>query len=89
MNYFYKYRKYKTKYNNLKNKLSKNFYFVHSTPTFDNLIHILQDGILYPGKNVEPERRIYSGGLPKDFIFANIYFGDINYLSHLRDFSLI
>lgn len=89
----YKYKKYKTKYLNLKNKLKHDqhydFYFVHSTATFENLLNILKTGVLSPGKDLEPEQRKLCGEDATNFVFTNIYFEDVKNLTHAIDFSLL
>ena len=41
-----------------------NYYFVHDTLNLDNILSILKDGYLYPGKDVSEDKRKYSGGEP-------------------------
>jgi len=92
--FLHKYNKYKTKYFNLKRKMKDdqqhNFYFVHSTTSFENLLNILKSGTIYPGKDLEPSQRKFCGSeAASKFIFTNIYFEDLQNLSHTRDYSLL
>ena len=94
MSYHNKYIKYKNKYLTLKKSLLKsdcvyNFYFVHSTFNFRNLIDILKSGTIYPGKDLPPKIMGLSGSnVNHDNIFMNIYFEDIKNLASTRTFSL-
>jgi hypothetical protein len=54
--------------------MNNNFFFVHNTFGYDNLIDILSSGILKKGSDVEQNKRKLSGGIPLDNIFMNIYF---------------
>lgn len=81
MSFYYKYRKYKTKYLELKritNEKKLKFYFVHTT-NYDNLLAILRKGKILPGKDVNKKRRHLSG-TPLDNVYGNIYFDDLNNL---------
>lgn len=87
-----KYKKYKTKYLNLKKIINKeyNFYFMHSTTVYQNLLNILKIGVIYPGKYVAPEQRKLSGEeTESDYVFTNIYFEDIENIKHFQSYSLI
>ncbi|ADO18469.1 hypothetical protein [Acanthamoeba castellanii mimivirus] len=90
-NYKKKYKKYKRKYIDLKKQLNynqiHNFYFVHSTTNFSNLRDILKSGVIYPGKFLRPDQQKLS--VNSEDVFANIYFEDINNLTHLQDFSIL
>src|SRR5688572_24539680 len=76
-------------YNNKKNKYPYNFYFIHSTTVFENLLDILKTGILYQGKYVSVEQRQFYGPEPSDYVYANIYFEDIDNIKYPRDYTLI
>ena len=92
MPYKYKYIKYKTKYLNLKKKMNTklyNFYFIHSTTIFQNLLDILRTGILFPGKYLTLEQRKLYGEEPSDYVYANIYFEDIKNIEYTLDYTLI
>ncbi|AGF84815.1 hypothetical protein QJ854_gp967 [Moumouvirus goulette] len=76
-----KYLKYKKKYLSLKKSINQmsekivfNYYFIHMT-SLDNLINILQDGIIYPNKNLPKKNRILSGS-EQDFVYANMFIDD-------------
>ena len=90
--YKHKYIKYKKKYIQLKKLLDipYDFYFIHSTMCYNNLLDILKTGILYPGKFVKPEQRQYCGEeTESDYIFMNIYFEDISNIEFTYDYTLI
>ncbi|BCS83776.1 putative transposase [Cotonvirus japonicus] len=86
-----KYKKYKRKYTYLKKQLNNNqvhnFYFIHSTTNFANLKDILKSGMIYPGKFLRPDQQKLSTN--SEDVFANIYFEDINNLTHIQDFSIL
>jgi hypothetical protein len=75
----YKFDKYQQKINIIGGKKKKitNFYFLHNTFGIDNLLEILDSGILKLGSEVEEEKRRLSGGEPMEKIFMNIYFPDL------------
>lgn len=92
MSYFHKYRKYKNKYQILKQQLEQkllfdNFYFLHFT-TRNNLLDILSDGIILPGKNVPVSKRTLRKN-PLDNIYALIYFNDLKNISIMPSYALI
>lgn len=73
---------YKNKYTKYKLKMigsaqNKNFYFVHNTFGYDNLIEILKCGVLKIGAELSEEQRRLSGGIPKNYIYMSIFFEDI------------
>ena len=84
-----KYKKYKKKYLLLKNKINcvHNYYFIHNT-TYDNLINILKDGIIYPNKFLDQKNKRFSG-YDQDYVFMNIYFEDVKIIPELYNFTLI
>ncbi|AYV84188.1 MAG: hypothetical protein Hyperionvirus19_12 [Hyperionvirus sp.] len=92
-NYYDKYLKYKTKYNNLVQQLNggdeSNYYFIHGTKNIDTLKSILRDGIIYAGKYLSDEAKNLCGDLPCDYVYTNIYFDDLKNLSHMYDYSII
>lgn len=55
--YYAKYQKYKKKYMKLKEK--DNFYFVHDTLNLNNILSILKDGYVYPGKDIDESKKKY------------------------------
>jgi hypothetical protein len=71
------------------NKYSYNFYFVHTTTVFENLLDILKMDVIYPGKYVKKEQRQYYGSEPSEYVYANIYFEDINNIEYPRNYTLI
>lgn len=101
--YYKKYLKYKKKYLKLKNEkqlqreihhnknskswMSIPFYFIHGT-SFENLLMILDDEYLKPGKSV-PQKCIRLGGYPLDCIFSRIYFEEVKNISTYFGNSLI
>ncbi|BCS82493.1 hypothetical protein QLL95_gp0361 [Cotonvirus japonicus] len=97
--YQQKYLKYKKKYIKLKSKFNQmnncvhNYYFVHGTFRFQNLIDILKSGKIYSGKYLQPEQRGLCGMDPGDKgcenIYANIYFEDIDNIESTRSFTLL
>ena len=91
MSILYKYKKYKTKYLNLKKTINQkySFYFIHSTTVYQNLLDILKIGILYPGKYLLPEQRKLYGEEPSDYVFMNIYFDDIGNIESSRSYALL
>ncbi|XWV25376.1 hypothetical protein QJ856_gp0388 [Tupanvirus deep ocean] len=95
MLYKHKYVKYKTKYLNLKKEINKNqfehnFYFLHSTTRFENLLDVLKTGVLYPGKYVKRKQRVHYGPDPSEYLYANIYFDDIkNIKKNFFNFTLL
>jgi hypothetical protein len=84
--YKYKYNKYNNKMDNLEsqdgggNKFMENITFIHNTFGYDNLLSILESGVLKLGSKVEKERRKLSGGKPMDNIYMSMYFKDIKNL---------
>lgn len=102
MSYYGKYIKYKNKYLDLKrqtvntdllknstNDMKYNFYFLHATKNIDNILALLKKGKLLPGKDVNEKYRFLNYPDPMEYIFANIYFEDIQNLTHMRDYTLI
>ena len=94
--YYHKYKKYKNKYLNKKRNMNKDniltpshFYIVHATVSYDSLINILKEGKIKPGKDLPKKYRKWGGDQDLDVIFTNIYFPEIDNLSHLQDFTLI
>lgn len=77
-----KYLKYKKKYLSLKKRIDNsthneiifNYYFIHMT-SFDNLINILQDGIIYPNKYLPKKYRVLSGS-EQNFVYTNMFIDD-------------
>jgi hypothetical protein len=49
----------------------------HAYGNCDKIIKILNDGYIKIGKNVSAKERIFSGGRPKDYVFANLEFRDL------------
>ena len=89
-----KYLKYKRKYLNLKrqnfDKDNYHYYFIHSTTNVDNLINILETGIIYPGKYLKPkQRKLGNEETEFDYIFLNIYFEDLKNMSQTWNYSLL
>ncbi len=89
MNYYNKYIKYKSKYQNLKNKKKYKFYFIHGTKDMNNLESILTSGKIKLGSEIPIEQKYLSGFENEPYIFANIYFDDLKNLKHGTEYSLI
>ena len=96
MSYREKYLKYKHKYITLKKSLNEskncvhNFYFIHSTFNFQNLMSILKSSILRPGKYLPLGIEGLSGSdTGHKNVFMNIYFEDIKNIESTRTFTLI
>ena len=52
--------------------------------------HILNDGVLYPGKYLYPVQRKFCGEeCPSDYIYTNIYFEDIKNIDYTWGASVI
>ncbi len=91
--YKHKIRKYKSKYNKLKNQLGNNnqknytFFFIHSTTVFENLLDILKTGVLYPGSYLSPERRQMCAEC--DDVYMNINFDDLQNIQWFHRYTLI
>lgn len=89
-----KYRKYKFKYTRCKNVKEiidvYPFHFIHVT-SYENLIDILNDGILRIGKELPRKNIRLSGGVKEsaEHIFASIYFDDLNNIARYPSFALI
>nr|WBF71210.1 hypothetical protein [Megavirus caiporensis] len=87
-----KYEKYKKKYMNLKQQMKSecdiyNYYFIHSTTDYNNLKDILESGIIYPGKYLKRDQQKLT--VDSEFVYANIYFEDLNNIPNLPDFGLL
>lgn len=65
------------------------FYVIHNPFNPSNLISILEDGYIYPGKMIKAERRIYGGQEPLDYVYGNIYFDDLKNLDILSPIIII
>lgn len=65
------------------------YYVVHSSHNADNLLETLKDGYIRPGSMVDKSRRIFSGGEPLDYVYANIQFTDIKNLDRIGAVTLI
>lgn len=94
MNYYNHYVKYKSKYKNLKKSMSViypkyNFNFLHTTKNLKNLKNILKEGLIKLGSDIPIEDKYLSGYEDEHYIFANIYFKDLDNLEWFNDFSLI
>ncbi len=93
INYYYKYLKYKTKYNNIiqsGGKQKYDFYFLHGTKDWPGLISMLKDRVLYPGKDLPPKMRFLGGEETElNNIYLNINFNDIKNMSYTFGLSLI
>ena len=93
INYKKKYKKYKEKYLSLKKSLHQpnncvhNYYFIHTT-NWNNLIHILKDGIIYPNKFIDEKFRLLSGH-EQEHVFTNIYFDGVDIIKFLPSISII
>lgn len=93
-NEYEKYRKYKFKYTRCKNvkKITDYypFHFIHVT-SYENLIEILNDGMLKMGKELPEKNRRLSGGVEEsaEHIFASIYFDDLNNIPQYPSFTLM
>lgn len=100
--YFNKYKKYKKKYLELKNRthdmkiqreiplgfdiMSFPFYFIHQTDP-NNFKLILKSGVLKKGKDVPAKRR--HGALALNYVFTSIYFEDLNNISQFSSNAFI
>ena len=60
--------------------LMDNVVFVHNTFGNDNLISILESGVLKLGSKVNENQRKLSGGKPMDEIYMSMYFKDLKNL---------
>ena len=69
--------------------IDENYFIVHSTQNADNLLAVLKDGNLRPGKDLPKKRRIFSGGEPLEYIYGNIQFTDIKNLPYYGSIVLI
>lgn len=87
--YHNKYIKYKSKYISLIGGYKKNFYFIHGTKSIASLYKILKDGKIELGKNVPVKYKKLGGDEELEYIYAHIYFEDLNNLTHMQDYSLI
>ncbi len=88
---YIKYLKYKTKYINLKKNIDNkyNFYFVHMTKNFKNFKNIIKDGKIKIGSDIPIGDKYFSGYVDEPYIFANIYFNDLDNLEWFNDLSFI
>lgn len=87
-----KYEKYKNKYMNLKQQMKSecdvhNYYFIHSTTDYNNLKDILESGIIYPGKYLRKDQQKLT--IDSEFVYANLYFEDLNNIPNLPNFGLL
>lgn len=75
----------------MKSELSINypFYLIHGTKDINSILSILKNKKIKIGKNLKIDERKFGGIDPLDYVYANIYFEDLNNLSHLWDFSII
>jgi hypothetical protein len=62
------------------NTLMDNIVFIHNTFGYDNLISILESGVLKLGSKVDKNQRKLSGGKPMDEIYMNLYFKNLKNL---------
>jgi len=65
------------------------FYIIHNPFNPSNLLSILEDGYIYPGKMVDVKRRVYGGSEPLDYVYSNIYFDDLKNLDILSPIIII
>lgn len=88
MNYFDRYIKYKYKYNKFNKRMDSeyNFYFIHMTKNFKNII---KTGYLKLGSDIPVKHKNLSGYVDEPYVFANIYFEDLDNLEWFCDLSLI
>lgn len=94
MDFYSKYIKYKTKYIQLKYNhfiggSKDDFFFIHDTFNFDNLISILKDNQIKLSSLVDKDRRFRSKDDNMNYIYGTIYFKSLNNLSHIPNFTLI
>lgn len=73
----------------LKNKLIEGFYFVHMTKDFPNLKGIITDGQIRLGSDIPEEQKFLSGYVDEPYVFANIYFDQLENLKWFGNYSLI
>lgn len=75
---------------NMENTNKYSYYFIHNAFTIENLIQILKDGKIKKGKFVKPKFRHMSGEeTASNFIYGQIYFHDLENLTHFWGPSLI
>ncbi len=91
MNYFDRYIKYKYKYTKLKKNMDNeyNFYFIHMTKNFKNFKNIIKSGEIKLGTDIPVDDKYLSGYVDEPYIFANIYFEDLDNLEAFNDLSFI
>lgn len=101
VNFYQKYQKYRQKYINLKNSIkydevamiggaNYDFFFMHGTKNIENLLSILDDEYIFPGKDVDEKYRFLSGPETKsDDIYLSIYFKDIDNIKYFLGITLI
>jgi hypothetical protein len=65
------------------------FYFMHTTTVFENLLDVLRTDIIYPGKDVRPEQRQHYRINPSDYVYANIYFEDLGNIKATHNYTLL
>lgn len=91
--YYNKYIKYKRKYLRLKkiiggNEKENDYYIIHGSKSPESLLNILKDGKLKLGDEVKKKYK-KMGSDDDPHIYANIYFENVNNISHFWDYSLI
>lgn len=77
MSYYRKYIKYKKKYYDLKESTNNNVYILHTPLQFDNIIGILNDGVIKLGSDLPENLRNLSKFEPLPYIFGRFFFSDI------------
>lgn len=91
--YLQKYKKYKSKYIQLKrsieriNTMTPSFYFIHTT-SWKNLEKILEDNCLAPSIHLDPEH-VRLGGHPLDCVFMHIFFDELKNIINNPGVSLL
>lgn len=66
------------------------FFFIHATKNFSNLISILNNGYLYPGKYISRKHRFLGGPeIGSEYIYMNMYFKDLDNIQHVFGISLL
>lgn len=74
----------------LKGGAKYDFFFIHATKNFSNLISILNQGYIYPGKSVKKKHRFMSGSdAESEHIYMSLYFKDIDNIEHVYGISLM
>jgi len=66
-----------------------NYYFTHSSFSYNSLIKILKDGKIKPSKLLSNKNSIFSGKEKKEHIYTNIYFDDIKNFEHMLEYTFL